>query len=146
VTELRKALGDSARSGALVRTVPRFGYRFVGDVVEEPTAGAPAYAGVLVSDEREYLIPQGETLVGRGELCGVRLPSSAVSRVHARLRTHESRVSVEDAGSKNGTWINGTRRERAAELADGDEVSFGTFRVVFHPLGAGSSTRTGRPR
>ncbi|HXY38044.1 MAG TPA: winged helix-turn-helix domain-containing protein [Vicinamibacteria bacterium] len=36
VTEVRKAVGDDARAGTIVRTVPRFGYAFAGEVVEEP--------------------------------------------------------------------------------------------------------------
>ncbi|HVO12773.1 MAG TPA: winged helix-turn-helix domain-containing protein [Vicinamibacteria bacterium] len=44
VTEVRKAVGDDARAGTIVRTVPRFGYAFAGEVVEEPGA-APAEEG-----------------------------------------------------------------------------------------------------
>ena len=38
VAEIRRALDDSARTAAFVRTMHRFGYRFVGDVVETDTA------------------------------------------------------------------------------------------------------------
>jgi pSer/pThr/pTyr-binding forkhead associated (FHA) protein len=66
--------------------------------------------------------------------------------VHARLRAEGERVLVEDAGSKNGTWVNRERQEGPALLKDGDEVLFGTFRAVFRRAGASGSTRTGRPR
>jgi pSer/pThr/pTyr-binding forkhead associated (FHA) protein len=125
--------------------VPRVGYAFVLPVVEE-RARRRASLGVLVTEDSEYLVPEGETLVGRGTECGIRLPSSRVSRVHARVRTEGERVLVEDAGSKNGTWVNRERREGPALLEDGDEVLFGTFRAVFHRAGASGSTRTGRPR
>src|SRR5512142_1270121 len=40
VTEVRKAVGDDARAGTVIRTVPRFGYAFAGEVVEDPGAGS----------------------------------------------------------------------------------------------------------
>ena len=144
VAEVRRAIGDSAGAGRLIRTVPRVGYAFVAPVVEERPR-RPAGVGVLVTEDSEYLVPEGETLVGRGTECGIRLPSSRVSRVHARVRTENQRVIVDDARSKNGTWVNGERREGPAVLDDGDEVLFGTFRAVFHRAGASGSTRTGRP-
>jgi pSer/pThr/pTyr-binding forkhead associated (FHA) protein len=124
--------------------VPRVGYAFVAPVIEERPR-SPRSLGVLVTEESEYLLPDGETLVGRGTECGIRLPSSRVSRVHARVRSEGERVVVEDAGSKNGTWVNHGRLDGPAVLEDGDEVLFGTFRAVFHRAGASGSTRTGRP-
>jgi DNA-binding winged helix-turn-helix (wHTH) protein len=146
VGEVRKAIGDRQGGSPLVRTVARFGYAFVGAVSEEAGAAEPRFAGTFVTEEREYLIPTGDALVGRGDSCRVRLPSARVSRVHARVRAEDGRVTIEDAGSKNGTWVNGTRREEPVVLADGDEVLFGTFRAVFRVLGATGSTHTGRPR
>ncbi len=145
VTEVRRAIGERAGVDRLIRTVPRFGYAFVAPVVEERPRRR-AGVGVLVTEESEYLVPEGETLVGRGTECGIRLPSSRVSRVHARVRAEGERVFVEDAGSKNGTWVNRERREGPALLEDGDEVLFGTFRAVFRRAGASGSTRTGLPR
>jgi DNA-binding winged helix-turn-helix (wHTH) protein len=146
VTELRRSIGDTARGSTLVRTVPRYGYAFAAAAVEEDSGPVTAsLAGVLVGDDREYPILEGETLVGRGTECGVRLPSTRVSRVHARIRATASGVSVEDAGSKNGTWVNGERRGGPTVLREGDEVLFGTVRVVFQPAGALDPTRTGGP-
>jgi pSer/pThr/pTyr-binding forkhead associated (FHA) protein len=122
--------------------VPRFGYAFVGAVVAEGGA-APSFVGTLVTDQREYLIPDGETLVGRGFECGVRLPSVRVSRVHARVQAGDGQVVVEDAGSKNGTWVNGERRQGPTALEDGDKLAFGTFRATFHRISPDGSTRTG---
>jgi DNA-binding winged helix-turn-helix (wHTH) protein len=143
VAEVRRAIGDHG-GDRRIRTVTRFGYAFVAPMVEErPRKAGGAFT--LVTDESEYFVPEGETLVGRGTECGIRLPSSRVSRVHARLRAEGERVFVEDAGSKNGTWVNRARREGPALLEDGDEVLFGTFRAVFRRAGASGSTRTGRP-
>jgi DNA-binding winged helix-turn-helix (wHTH) protein len=146
VGEVRQAIGDRPEASPLVRTVARFGYAFVGAVSEEAGAAEPRFAGMLVTGDREYLVPAGEALVGRGESCRVRLPSARVSRVHARVRAANGRVTLEDAGSKNGTWVNGARLLAPVVLADGDEVLFGTFRAVFQGASATGSTRTGRPR
>jgi len=146
VAQVRRALGDTARPARLVRTVPRYGYAFAGPVTEEAGLGDRRFAGLLVGGEREYLVPEGETLLGRGDTCGVRFASSQVSRVHARMTAASGRVTIEDAGSKNGTRVNGTRRVGPVDLAEGDEVGFGGYRVVFHGAGVASSTRTGRPQ
>lgn len=145
VAEVRKVIGDTTRPARIIRTVSRFGYAFAAPVVVEAARPGSVAAGALVSAEREFLLPEGETLVGRGEECGVRLPSSGVSRVHARVRLAAGTATVEDLGSKNGTWVNGERRQGATTLADGDQVSFGTFRVVYRCGGTASSTRTGAP-
>jgi DNA-binding winged helix-turn-helix (wHTH) protein len=147
VAELRKSLGDSARTPRFLRTVSRFGYAFSGEVVEgeRPRFEPAPIRGAFLAGKREYFVPAGETLVGRGEECGLRLPSTGVSRIHAWIRADEHGVWLSDEGSKNGTWVNGKRREGPTLLSDGDEVVFGTFRTVFRPLTPGGSTRTGIP-
>jgi hypothetical protein len=145
VSEVRQAVGDTARRAALIRTVPRFGYAFAGAAVTEARPGVSETCA-LVADDREFLLPEGETLVGRGPECGVRLTSSQVSRVHAQFRVSGRQAIVKDNGSKNGTWINGSRIEAPAVLEDGDEVLFGTYRVVFRSSGELGSTRTATPR
>jgi DNA-binding winged helix-turn-helix (wHTH) protein len=139
VCEVRRALGDAARGGSYVRTVPRFGYAFAATVTEE---GASEPVASLVAGDREYAVPPGETLVGRGVECGVRLASPQVSRVHARLSVGPGPATVEDRGSRNGTWVNGVRIAGSVALSDGDEMLFGTYRVVFRTTTAEASTRS----
>jgi DNA-binding winged helix-turn-helix (wHTH) protein len=146
VSEARRAVGDSARRAAVIRTVPRFGYAFVGARGEEEGATPGPEECALVADDREYALPAGQILIGRGPECAVRLPSSQVSRVHARLAVSGRRATLEDRESKNGTWINGARITQAAELTDGDEILFGTYRLVFRSAAPLVSTRTGPPR
>lgn len=136
VCELRRALGDTPRGGA-VRTVPRFGYAFAAAVVVPGPVASPA---VLVAGPLELPVPEGETLVGRGTECALHLVSPQVSRVHARISLSGGRVVLEDRGSRNGTWVNGARIAGPVELSDGDELMFGTYRVVFRTTTAESST------
>ncbi|GAB1420136.1 FHA domain-containing protein [Anaerolineales bacterium] len=55
-----------------------------------------------------------------------------VSRLHAIMEFDESTVTLKDAGSSNGTFINGTRLsdEQVHILKDGDELRFG--KLVSH--------------
>jgi DNA-binding winged helix-turn-helix (wHTH) protein len=138
VTEVRKALGGDKGAGAFVRTVPRFGYAFAGS---GPDAAATEGL-VLVGDDREYVLGEGEMLVGRGPGCAVRLSASGVSRVHAALRVREGQVVIEDRGSKNGTWVNGRRIEAPLALDDGDEVIIGNHRLLLRSAASMETTRT----
>lgn len=145
VSELRKALGESADSAAHVRTVPRYGYAFTGQAsVDAESGGAARF--LLVADDRDYVLPAGELLVGRGTECAVRLASSGVSRVHARLQVDARGARLADEGSKNGTWVNGSRIAGTVPLEEGDEVVVGTYRMVFRSSAALDSTRTATPR
>jgi transcriptional regulator with PAS, ATPase and Fis domain len=66
---------------------------------------------------------------GRGGLL-VRLPGRSVSSIHARFRRSESGWVVTDAGSTNGTYVNGTRvTERS--LASDDVIEIGRTFLVF---------------
>ena len=146
VSEVRRAVGDPARGAVLIRTVPRFGYAFAGAARGERGAPTRTESCALVGDDREYTLATGQSFVGRGPECAVRLHSSQVSRVHAQLTVSGRRATLEDRESKNGTWVNGAKVTAPAELRDGDELLFGTYRLVFRCLGPLASTRTGRPR
>lgn len=74
---------------------------------------------------RELALRTGQTIVGRGDGCHVRVPVSKVSRKHCELTvSQDSGVSVKDLGSSNGTFVNQERVKHRA-LAAGDLLSFG---------------------
>lgn len=146
VSEVRKALGEDAASATLIRTVPRHGYAFTGDATIERGTEPAASRYLFVADDRDFALPAGEVLVGRGLECVVRLPSSGVSRVHARLQVDATGAWLEDRDSKNGTWVNGARISGPVPLAEGDEVLVGTYRLVFRSSASLESTRTAGPR
>jgi DNA-binding winged helix-turn-helix (wHTH) protein len=143
VAEVRKTIGDSRRAN-LIRTVPRFGYAFAGTVIVEGESDLVPALATLVCGDREFALGTGDTLVGRGPQCGVRITSSEVSRVHARIHLDAGGATIEDLGSKNGTWVNGDRREGSVTLADRDELAFGTLRAVFRLSSGTESTRSSR--
>jgi len=63
--------------------------------------------------------------IGRQEECAISIPSSKVSRRHASVQRVLGRYTVADLGSTNGTYLNGTRLERAELLSDGDKIKVG---------------------
>jgi FHA domain len=145
VSETRRAIGDTARTGGAIRTVSRFGYAFAAAVVVEDGPDAPDRGCALVAPDREYLLPEGRAHVGRGPECAVRIVSVQASRVHAHVDVTGGRAIVEDNHSKNGTWVNGHRIAGPTALEEGDEVLFGTFRVIFRGVHPQSTTRTADP-
>lgn len=71
----------------------------------------------------EHPLPPGaELVVGRSEGCDVTIADGSVSRLHARLVADGEGVYVEDLGSANGTFVDGSRVRGRARLAGGQEV------------------------
>jgi hypothetical protein len=60
-------------------------------------------------------------------------PDSYASRRHARILRQNEQFFLEDLGSSNGTFLNGTRLEKGVEhpLQNGDKVRFGKTEFVF---------------
>ncbi len=72
----------------------------------------------------------GTYVVGRGSQSGVHLVHRSVSREHAQISIGDKGFSVEDSGSRNGTFINDRRVGSAAEAAKiGDRVRFGAIEL-----------------
>lgn len=87
-------------------------------------------------EAREIPVRQLPAAVGRGEHCRVRIPLAAISRHHCDLVIVDEELMVRDAGSSNGTYVNGERiRER--ELIPGDLLAVGpvvfVVRIDGHP-------------
>ena len=84
---------------------------------------------VLVSasgDRRFPLTGRTGFVVGRELSCTVPILDPSVSRRHAELRVTESgTVEVRDLTSRNGTWVNGARVQRAT-VVPGDTLAFAT--------------------
>jgi pSer/pThr/pTyr-binding forkhead associated (FHA) protein len=64
------------------------------------------------------------TTIGRAG-CDIDLSDPDVSRRHAVVRGVDGGLAVEDLGSKNGTYVNGSRISGMVEISPGDRVRFG---------------------
>lgn len=85
----------------------------------------------LHSDAGRVYTIVAEAWIGRDPNCHILLADEFVSSRHARLFWDAANATwqVEDAGSRNGTQVNGVRVERQA-LAAGDAIGVGRARLV----------------
>jgi DNA-binding winged helix-turn-helix (wHTH) protein len=126
VAELRQILGDDSRKPHLIETVPRRGYKFIGDVTISTARSAKL---MLLLADRVIPLPAGEHIVGRTPECSVQIVAPSVSRRHARITVTAEGASIEDLGSLNGTWIGERRIAGQERLRDGDEIRIGKERL-----------------
>ena len=135
VAEVRAALDEDPREPRLLRTVHRVGYAFCGETEEAaaPAAGRPRLYRLVMPD-REIALRSGENLLGRVEDGAVWLDSTTVSRRHARIVVDGDRVTLEDLGSKNGTFIGERRVTEPTLLADGDSFRVGRIRMTLRAV------------
>jgi pSer/pThr/pTyr-binding forkhead associated (FHA) protein len=87
-------------------------------------------------------LAMGEHTIGRASDVLVSLPSSRVSRRHACVRVADSGVTIEDLGSKNGTYVGEQPIDGPVALHDGDRVTIGPVLLIFRALGVDPTTST----
>jgi len=132
--EVRRALRDSPRQPAFLRTVYGFGYRFVGEVTEKDSDAAPvprlAERLYLIVNGRRTRLVEGTNLIGRAPDVSIQCDAVGVSRHHARVLVANGTATLQDLGSKNGTFLQKTRIT-SARLSDGDEIRLGKQKLTF---------------
>jgi ABC-type multidrug transport system ATPase subunit/pSer/pThr/pTyr-binding forkhead associated (FHA) protein len=103
---------------------------FVTLTYSNPTAARPAQAGqVAHSYQLDPNDPQ--ITIGRAS-CDVILDNPQVSRFHAQIDRGASGAILRDAGSTNGTFVNGQRLSGAHTLSPGDVIQIGAFKLVYN--------------
>jgi len=147
VAEIRRALRDTATRPAFIRTMYRFGYRFVGDAAEiAATAGAGPSRGKLRLEfqNRQAVLQDGPNVIGRAPDAAIYCDATGVSRHHARILVSKGEATLEDLGSKNGTYLQ-RKRITSARLSNGDEIRLGAVTLTFRvepPLGPTDTVTT----
>jgi len=144
VAEIRRALHDPAAHPRFIRTIYGFGYRFTGELIPEVSAvrsEQPRVKPWLMFDRRPIPLLEGANVIGRAADAAIQIDSPGISRYHARILVTPESVTLEDLGSKNGSYVNGalvtTRR-----LADGDEIRLGVTVLTFRITSQTSQTET----
>lgn len=80
---------------------------------------------------KTHLISDGEALIGRAPPATIVIESPSISKRHAMLRCEPHGLLVQDLGSTNGTFVNGSRIHEHC-CSEGDLIQFATtvFRVT----------------
>ena len=68
--------------------------------------------------------------------------ATTVSRRHARIIIHDNEASIEDLGSKNGTFVRNVAVTGAVRLEDGDPIRLGEVLLTFRMARSTESTET----
>jgi DNA-binding winged helix-turn-helix (wHTH) protein len=142
IAEIRMALDDTSRSPRFVRTVHGFGYAFQERIVRTSRDGRRPLVCLLRWDGGRATLTEGDYIVGRDPAADIVLDSNSVSRRHVRVRVHPARVTLEDLGSKNGSFIRNDRVGGTVTLADGDEIRIGMLTVSVRITTEAASTET----
>jgi len=148
VSEIREAIGDDPANPRFIRTVHRFGYAFRETVPRRETGGIASRGGE-VSFRLKWMngrvtLEEGEHVIGRDPDVEIFLNSAGVSRRHARIGISTGRATIEDLGSKNGTFVGDERVEGTRSLGDGDVIGVGSVKLTLRIFQTPSSTKTER--
>ena len=78
----------------------------------------------------ELVLAKQAYVVGRHSSCDIVVAATIVSRVHAKIEPHGPRYLLQDAGSRNGTFVNGRRIDEPHLLTHDDQIGFGSAESV----------------
>ncbi|MDX6225341.1 MAG: transport system ATP-binding/permease protein, partial [Frankiales bacterium] len=123
----RLLLGDRA-SGLIVELEPRT----AATAPSAASRGGTGSTAVMSQIGRLTAVHHltAELVIGRAPDCDLALDDLQVSRKHARLLVGDGSARVEDLGSHNGTFVNGSRVNSAA-LRDYDLLNIGGHLLEF---------------
>jgi diguanylate cyclase (GGDEF)-like protein len=82
-----------------------------------------------------FRLERPATVIGRSSQAEINIDDDGVSRNHVRILREDDKVIAEDMGSRNGTFINGTRLDHRLTLDDGDKIQLGRgtiLKFTFH--------------
>jgi pSer/pThr/pTyr-binding forkhead associated (FHA) protein len=122
----------------------RFGYRFVGQIDESRVAPSELAAAKywLAWDLRHVPLTARANIIGRGTDTSIWIDAPGVSRHHAQIVITGDEATIEDLGSKNGTYVAGERILAPRRLVDGDQIRLGSVVVRFRVPELSPATET----
>jgi len=104
------------------------------------------WAWLNMSDGSQIPITHWESIIGRSRSCDVTFSLSTVSRNHAVLtRYDDGSWTISDAGSRDGTYVNG-RRVQICALKPTDHISIGGVQMQLQPITARQEARQAQLR
>ena len=83
---------------------------------------------------RKYDLEDGKTIIGRSSKSDIQIDHDSVSRQHVKVTVEEGRVSIEDVGSTNGTFLNDASLDGKVGLRNNDLIKVGrtVFKFIAH--------------
>ena len=141
VKELRRVLEDRDRSAPIVRTAHGVGYALAAAVDRGPGTATQVWHWIDVDGRRIRLL-DGDNVIGRDPDSRIWLDVASVSRRHARIVVRAGAALLEDLGSKNRTTIGEAVLSGQTGLHDGDSISIGPIRLLYHTSSSGMPTET----
>src|SRR5690349_12973757 len=78
-----------------------------------------------------------QIVIGRSSELDMVLVEDMVSRKHAKITVSGGKITIEDLGSTNGTFVNGEKIKQA-RLKEGDRILIGTSILKLVQQGAGA--------
>jgi len=90
----------------------------------------PALICLTGDAPKRFPLTKTAVTIGRGPQCDLQILTHFVSREHARITSSGGRILIEDAGSRNGVFVNSVRVERQA-LQQGDLITIGDTQFRF---------------
>ena len=142
VNEIRAALDDDARRPRFVRTVHGHGYAFCGTA--ETITGGRSFVGArswIRWEGRDVPLDEGVNIIGRDPCSAIRIDLPEISRRHASIVVGPAQVTIEDLGSRNGTFVSDEAVTAPRRLRDGDAIRLGTVALAFHVAATGATTQ-----
>ena len=92
-------------------------------------------AGFVVTDGpiagSKYLLDTGTSTLGRHPESTIFFDDITVSRRHAEVTLSANEAKVTDVGSLNGTYLNQRQINSSQQLAPGDVLQIGKFKLVY---------------
>lgn len=102
------------------------------DIKSTQVSKKGAYLKHIDDEDKDKIYPIRESLsVGRDRYSDIRLDYKFVSKNHFIIEEDGGEYYLSDLGSKNGTYVNGTKIDDEVILEDGDIIELNDIKFVF---------------
>ena len=90
---------------------------------------------VTTADGNKQSFPlEGRNSLGRHPEQSIQVLDRVVSKQHAEIIHQQGKYWLRDLGSRNGTFVNGTRVDAPQLLVDGDQIGMGSTRIIYREV------------
>jgi pSer/pThr/pTyr-binding forkhead associated (FHA) protein len=77
-------------------------------------------------------LDKAQMTIGRSSRTDIRISDPYASRVHAEIKREGDQFFLSDAGSANGTYVNGQRVKAPVPLRSGDQIRIGGTEIEYN--------------